>query len=316
MSFQPKHCGLYFTDENLRLARENRQREPIRSALARLRQPGDAPLVSAQLAGLRWRLWGDAEAALPAIDSLRQVNDSQGSGDVQSQLRHLLAWLSVLEMLREHPAWRPLQSDWLAALEARLDIIMPAADDASPLDGLWFGALNLAAGIVLERAAYFQRGQESYQQAIHGHIHPEGFLKGIVDVHDVTQSYSLQVSGTCALVLMAEMAWHVGVDLWSFDNRGVTPITAATYLLYYYFYPERWKWEARLTRETTESVMRTQGAFIEMVNRRHRLPGIDHLFMDLRPMFGAAAGGLTTLTHGIPPPPKKKRWRWLNAFGG
>lgn len=303
MPFQPKHSGLYFADENLRLAQENRQREPIRSALACLDRHSDDPLISAQLAGLRYRLFGDAEGATAVIQKLRQTNWS-------AQPRHLLGWLSALETLRDQPAWAPWQSNWFSALETRLKIIAGAVDDAAPLDGLWGGAVMMAAGIVMERAVWFERGAAVYQQAIAARIHPEGFLKGIVDVAGATQSYRRQVSGTCALVLMAEMAWHAGVDLWSFDNRGVTPITATAYLLYYYFYPERWKWESGLTRETTAAVMRRRGAFIEMVNRRYALPGADHLFADLRPMF-SIDGGLTTLTHGIVPPPKKKRWRLL-----
>ena len=304
MSFQPKHSGLYFADENLRLAQENRQREPIRSALAGLDRRSDDPLISAQLAGLRYRLFGDAEDASAAIQTLRQTNWSA------QPRRQLLGWLSALETLRDHPAWAPWQSNWFSALEAQLNIIAGAADEAAPLDGLWGGAVMMAAGIVMERAIWFERGAAVYQHAIEARIHPEGFLKGIVDVAGVTQSYRRQVSGTCALALMAEMAWHAGVDLWSLDHRGVTPITAAAYLLYYYFYPERWKWESGLTRAATAAVMRAQGAFIEMVNRRHALPGADHLFADLRPMF-SVYGGLTTLTHGIAPPPKKRRWRLL-----
>ena len=192
MLFQPKHSGLYFTDENLRLAQENLQREPIRSALSCLGRHSDDPLASAQLAGLRYRLSGDVAGASAAVQGLQQVDLSAQPG------RQLLGWLSALEMLRDHPAWAPLQSSWFSTLEARLKILAPAAADTGPLDGLWGGALMMAAGIVLERAAYFQRGADIYQQAVYKHIHPEGFLKGIVDVAGLTQSYGLQVSGTCA----------------------------------------------------------------------------------------------------------------------
>ena len=302
MSFQPKHCGLYFADEHLDLARENRQREPIRSALPSLDRRSDDPLISAQLAGLRYRLFGDADDASAAIETFQQTDWS-----AQTK-RQLLGWLSALEMLRDYPGWTSLRPSLFSAVDARLKL--PPADDAAPLDDLWDGALMMAAGIVMERSAYFQRGADVYQQAIHTRIHPEGFLKGIVDVAGVTESYGLQVSGTCALVLMAEMAAHAGVDLWAVDNRGITPITATAYLLYYYFYPEQWKWESGITRAATTAVMRCQGAFIEMVNRRHALPGADHLLDDLRPMF-SIDGGLTTLTHGIAPPPKKRRWPFL-----
>ena len=299
MSFQPKHGGLYFAEEHLRLARENLQHEPIRGALDYLNKGSGDPLVSAQLAGLRWRLTGDDDGiAAAAAGGLRQADLSLRSA---AGWRDALGWLAVADMLRDDAA------DWLAALESQL-AMMPNVDEVEPLDGLWGGAVLMAAGIVLEQRAYFERGRAVYKRAIHQHIHPEGYLKGIVDAADAAQSYERQVSGTCALVLMAEMAWHVGLDLWLLDNRGITPITATAYLLYYYFYPETWKWGAGLTRETTAAVIRAGGAFVEMVNRRHPLPGAEHLFAEQRPMF-SICGGLTTLTHGIAPPPKKKRWR-------
>ena len=297
MSLKPKPRGLYFADENLDLARANRRREPIRSALAYLDRASDDPLAAAQLTGLRYRLFGDAAAAA-AVQMPRPADLPR------ADFRQLLGWLSALDMLREAPTWTSWQADWLAALQARLE------DTAAvgPLDELWRGALLMAAGIILERDAYFARGQDVYRQAIHTRIHPEGFLKGIVDAPGAAQSYGLQVSGTCALVLMAEMAGHAGVDLWSVDNRGVTPITATAYLLYYYFYPENWKWETGLTRAATAALMRRQGAFIEIVHRRQALPAADHLLAEQRPMFSADGGGLTTLTHGIAPPPQKRRW--------
>lgn len=298
MSSQSKRRGLYFADENLDLARANQRREPIRSALTYLDRASDDPLAAAQLAGLRYHLFGDADDAAAAVQMLRHADLAR------ADFRQLLGWLSALGMLRGVPTWTSWQKDWLAILSARLE------DNAAigPLDELWQGALLMAAGIVLGRDAYFARGQDVYRQAIHTRIHPEGFLKGIVDRPGAAQSYGLQVSGTCALVLMAEMAGHVGVDLWSLDNRGVTPVTATAYLLYYYFYPENWKWETGLTREATAALMRRQGAFIEIVHRRQALPAAEHLLNEQRPMFSAESGGLTTLTHGIAPPPQKRRW--------
>lgn len=293
MSSQSKRRGLYFADENLDLARANQHREPIRSALTYLDRASDDPLAAAQLAGLRYRFFGDVDGAAAALQM-----------PPAADFRQMLGWLSALDMLRGVPTRPSWQDDWLAALSARLE------DTAAlgPLDELWRGALLMAAGIVLERGAYFARGQDVYRQAIHTRIHPEGFLKGIVDAPGAAQSYRRQVSGTCALVLMAEMAGHVGVDLWSMDNRGVTPITATAYLLYYYFYPENWKWEAGLTRAATAALIRRQGAFIEIVHRRQALPAAEHLLAEQRPMFSAEGGGLTTLTHGIVPPPQKRRW--------
>ena len=293
MSSQSKRRGLYFADENLDLARANQHREPIRSALTYLDRASDDPLAAAQLAGLRYCFFGDVAAAAAALQM-----------PTSADFRQTLGWLSALDMLRGVPTRPSWQDDWLTALSARLE------DTAAigPLDELWRGALLMAAGIILEHDAHFARGQDVYRQAIHTRIHPEGFLKGIVDAPGAAQSYRRQVSGTCALVLMAEMAGHVGVDLWSMDNRGVTPITATAYLLYYYFYPENWKWEAGLTRAATAALMRHQGAFIEIVHRRQALPAAEHLLAEQRPMFSAEGGGLTTLTHGIAPPPQKRRW--------
>jgi hypothetical protein len=201
-----------------------------------------------------------------------------------------------------------LQESWFETLSKRLTIIDETRDELSLLDGLWAGALDIGAGIVLDDDALFNRGADIYRLMIEQHIHPEGYLKGIVDADNATDTYQQQVSGTSALVLMAEMADQVGIDLWSVNNRGITPVTATTYLLYYYYYPEKWKWDDNLTVEITETLMKTEGAFIEIVNRRNPLRGADIFLEDLRPLFGMVSGGLTTLTHGIPLPQKKKRW--------
>ena len=94
MSLKPKRRGLYFADENLDLARANRRREPIRSALTYLDRASDDPLAAAQLTGLRYRLFGDAAAAA-AVQMPRPADLPR------ADFRQLLGWLSALDMLRE-----------------------------------------------------------------------------------------------------------------------------------------------------------------------------------------------------------------------
>lgn len=300
-----KPVGLFYTAEQLQSAQDHRDTEAITQATEYLMNTSsDNPLTEAQLAGLRYCFLGDDASGLQAVEHLQQINLPAISLSDQARAKELLGWLNVVEAVRPHPAWLTLQDAWLTALSG----LHHSLYDGSVLDGLWGGALDIGMGIVLGDEALFNQGADVYQVAIDHHIHPEGFLKGIVDDDNVTESYQDQVSGTTALVLMAEMAHSVGSDLWSVNNRGITPVTATAYLLYYYYYPEKWKWGGDLTREATEALINTDGAFLEIVNHRQPVRGVDILFGECRPLFGNTSGGLTTLTHGIPMPPKKKRW--------
>ena len=302
---QTKPVGLTYTADQLQSAQDNRDVEHITKAIDYLKNTtGDAPLATAQLASLRYRFLDDDTSGLQAIQHLQQVNPLTMPADNHETAKNLLGWLNVVEAIGTHPAWLDLQDSWFDALRDFNHQLV----DRSVLDGLWGGALDIGIGIVLDDETLFNRGTDTYRLAIEHHIHPEGYLKDVVNGDDAPDTYRGQVSGTTALILMAEMASNNGVDLWSVDNRGITPVTATAYLLYYYYYPEKWKWGGDLTRETTEAIMVTDGAFLEIVNHRQAVRGVDILFDELRPLFGATSGGLTTLTHGIPIPPKKKRW--------
>ena len=302
---QIKHDGLYYTADQLQLAKDNRAAEPITKAIDYLTNTGgDTPLASAQLAGLRYRFLGDDASGLQAIEQIQTINPLSIVIDHHEGAKVLLAWLSAIESVRTHPAWIEIQDSWLDVLGE----VKHSLADGDVLDGLWASALDMGMGIVLDDETRFNRATDSYRLTIEHHIHPEGYLKDVVNVEGAIDTYPMQISGTTALVLMAEMAHSVGVDLWSVDNRGITPVTATAYLLYYYYYPEKWKWGGDLTREKTEALMVSDGAFLEIVNHRQAVRGVDILFDELRPLFGVTSGGLTTLTHGIPLPPKKKRW--------
>lgn len=314
MEQQASNFGLTFTAEHIQSAQTQRDADHIGDAFQLLDDTShDNVLQSAYLMALRYCFMNDTQSREHAIEELGSLNLPQLSANYRQSLHNTLAAVQIIAMLGDHPAFSNHQPQWIKALSEQVDYLNQPHDKHDLLDVLWLGALNIGAGIVFENETWFAQGEATYKQAITDHIHPEGYLKGIVDDEVVIETYAKQVSGTSALVMMAEMAEHVGVDLWSYDNRGITPITATTYILYYYYYPEKWKWEADLTPEIVEAVIKTDGAFIEIVNRRSKLRVIETLFDFQRPLFCYYAGGLTTLTHGTKPKPKKKGWRLFGA---
>ena len=295
--------GLFHREADLQLVRENLQREPIRGALARVKAADSDPLARACLSALRGQIYGDVEAGYRAAAVLNEAQIIREAGNQLEDVKRSLGWLSLMAMLLSHPAWDASWRDAIASMLSRFD----ESDDK--LRALWLGALTLAAGILLESADEIERGATVYRLAVEQLIHPEGFLKGVADVPDAPARYEAQVSGCCALVLLAEMAAPAGLDLWSYESRAVGIITAVTYTHFYYFFPEKWRWEEGLTLERTRAIMRREGAFMELVNRRNPPQGIEQFLAERRPLFCAWGGGLTTLTHGLAPPKKQKRWR-------
>jgi len=311
IEIKPNRIGLTFDQSHIDATQAKDDSDHIAEAFDYLTNTqNDDPLVQAYLLGLRHRFMNDSGSGQQAVALLRHAQSAPPDASYQEQVRRLLAWLSVIEMLPAIPDAQPMDN-----IRNQVDALNQPPDTATLLDGLWLGALNIGAGIVFNDDDRFAQGEDLYRLAITQHIHPEGYLKGIVEQGDeeLTDTYHQQVSGTSALVLMAEMATLAGVDFWSIDNRGVSPITAATYTMYYYYYPEKWKWETELTEETTEAVIKADGAFMEIVHRRSPLRAIEQLFEVQRPMFNIYGGGLTTLTHGAPAPRPKKRW---SIFGG
>ena len=303
-----RSAALFFSQEDLQLARDNREREPISSALTLLdSQPEDA-LEMAQLKALTYLLNQDDASSRAAIEALQPQDFNIDESANLLAIKRLLGWLSVMSMLGEHPLWQAMETERFAEIGSASLRLNQSIDDSDMLRRFWLAAVTMATGILLDDDAQFDGAAAVYRRAVDQHIHPEGYIKGIVDVEGAELTYEAQLSATCALVLLAEMAEQVGVDLWTYNNRAVSTNTAATYSFYYYFFPERWRWEPDLTRERTVAAVRREGAFFEMVNRRNPLRGVEQLFAERRPLFSAYGGGLTTLTHGLAPP-KRKRWR-------
>lgn len=299
----PQSPSLFFSTVDLQLARDYLQHEPVKSASVMLDSPPTEPLAKAQILALRYILRGQREDGDAALAVLREL--ASAGGDAQSSAhQQAMGKLSALAMLRDMPGG----DDALDAEIARLPLLL-SEDDA--LEEFWAAVVAMALGCLRDTDAHIDRAAAIYRRAIDQHIHPEGYIRGMVDMEHKQagqRSYERQLSATCALALIAEMALQRGLNLWAYDKRAVSIHTAAAYTHYYYYFPERWRWGEGLTRAHTETVMRREGAFYELVNRQQPPRGIELLFAEQRPLFCAYGGGLTTLTHGAPRP-KKRRWK-------
>jgi hypothetical protein len=307
MTFAPRHYGLYFTETHVEQARRGRDRAPYQAAwqLLSSREPKGI-VASAQWNALLYRFSSNQEAGQRALALLTGEN----SLHFDTQTRYLdrlamtLTWAQCFEMLRDHPMFaREAQAAWLGHFS---DVVAHLNRTVTTgFRNLWLNAVNLAGGIVLEREALFQTSVEAYRRAVREDIHPEGYIRGAVEAGDGLGFYR-QMRSVQALVLMAEAAQHAGVDLWSYAVRGVSVMTAATYVMYYHFRPDKWRWDEGL-EEVIPPFFRKQAGFMEMVNRRENRPGdLQAALDDLRPIYDVYGGGLTTLTHGVAV--GKRRW--------
>jgi hypothetical protein len=150
---------------------------------------------------------------------------------------------------------------------------------------------------VLEREPVFNVGVEAFQRAIAEDVKPRGFIEPAVKGED-GGSMARSVECVSALVLMAEAAAQVGVNLWDMQVRGVSVMTAALYPIYYFYVTDNWKWDA-LTPQHVQDCFRAHGGYLEIVNHRARPKDFKPLLEELRPIYDPDAGGIPTLTHGV-----------------
>lgn len=292
----PFHCGLYFTDEHIQQARQAREREPVKTAWAfLLEQEQTGALSGAQWNALRYRFNDDLAAGEQAVHTLLDLHIVGAGGSLFDSL----AQAQTFEMLRDHPAFEQGdQTRWLEAFAGQVMAFNGADQAMAYPETLWLGTLNTAAGIMLERADWLEAGAEVFRQTVRNDIRPEGYLPPAIEGQDGGSLYRQLVS-VKALVLTAEMAQHVGLDLWNYASRGVSVLTACAYLFFYYYYPEKWRWDT-LSEPETRHLFREHGGFLEMVNRQARPKDVKLLLDDLRPIYDMSGGGLTTLSHGLP----------------
>lgn len=298
-----QHCGLYFTPDHIQAAHEYVNREPFQSAWMFLSTQTlgehiahDSDLI---LHAYRYKLSNNHESGEQVVRALQA-----GYGlDINAYSTYFDALVTAVtlahaaELVRDQADFAPTLSAWQSDYANFVDQLQHTPENSTILDHIWLGFLNLVSGIVLDADDRFEAGCEVFRQTI-AQIRPEGYLPAAVEVEG-QESLHRQFFAVAALVCMAEAATHAGVDLWNYNYRGISVVTAAAYITYYYYYPTQWHW-GTIDEEPTKALFTDYGSFLEMVNYHARPTDLKLLLDEQRPLFSAALGGLTTLTHGIP----------------
>lgn len=305
--FIPQHIGLYFTSEHIEQARREHDSEPFRSAFLYLRDREQQGADAAQWNGYRYRFDLDRRAGEDAIDQLQRCIEDPLTEDMTylDTVAQNILLAQSFEMVRDHPAWYPgAQQQWVNAFADRVNTLAVSPYKDTQVENLWMAALVMSSGILLEREDVFNLGVDEFKRMVDDEISPRGHIPKAVEGKDGGSLYR-QILTSSALVLMAEMAAHCGVDLWEYNNRGVSVTTAAVYPIYYFYTTERWTWDEGITPDEAQMLFRRYGGYLEMVNRKTGYKDLKPLLEDLRPIYDPTGGGLTTLSHGVAL--KKKR---------
>lgn len=332
MSKPSSLIGLYFGEDAIAYVRANRDTDANLQAAWTwlLSEPGalvtekkphkkakeTIPVYKPQLeglgaaiaAGFRFRFAGDESAGIEAADALQRGGiDWQQGATLQEALLNTAAALHLFALVQ--PAlgadallWKEQQADWLKHL-------VQQEAQAAYVERCWLLLLRMTGGLLLGEDAWVEDAAEQFRHIINNDIHPEGFLRPAVEREKPDgRSLLRMLLAVGALSLAAEAAGHAGIDLWGYSNRDVGLNTAVTYIVYYYFYPEKWRWDDGLTREETDPLYKQYGAFIEIAASHDYPRGVELLLEAERPFFSAYTGGLTTISHSRTRPRPRVRW--------
>lgn len=296
-----KPTGLYFTPTAVQTATQRARRAPFKDAFALLDElrPTD-PTTAAVAAGFRYQFQQDERAAAQVGKWLAgggglnvQTADTYGACAALMAAGH--AYTLVQDTVPAATA-----SAWVNAYDARVTPLC-AADSSTlaPLEVIWQMALQVVAGVVLQRGDLFSAGVDVFKQVIAHEIHPEGYMPRLVE-NSAGGGLQRQVLAAQGLALAAEAATHAGEPLWAYDVRGISAKTTAIYAAAYFEYRDTWQWDEPPTEAETDAFYREHGAFLEMLNVHLRPVVLKATLDKLRPLFSPYGGGLTTLSHGVP----------------
>ncbi|QPC84334.1 alginate lyase family protein [Phototrophicus methaneseepsis] len=335
------HYGLFFDQKSVSLAQADPANDEIlQAAQAWLKAASGAPLReapdSSQVGkdgtrtitkpeldvygqalndGLLYRVEGDDEAGIRAVRALEAGLGYEPSETLLEAIWHIVTASQVFEMVRDHEALAAFADAWLARYQQHVPSLLQA--EAPPLEQLWQVTLAIVAGVVLEDESLFSQGVSQYKQVIDTQVHAEGYLKFIKTIKD-GQAFMQQLLAVAALALAAEAATLVGEPLWQYEARGVGMGTATAYIVYYFFFPEKWPWEEETpenmpTSEQVRDAFRQYGAFVAIAQYRVAPRFAEQLLDEMAPLF-SNLGGLTSLTHQGQDVSQLKRKKFLGLF--
>lgn len=324
--------GLIFTDSHLRAARDMRDKPPFVAAWELLKQAaGDSknglqPIRNLAAQALYWRIAGDTDAGARAIAALSAFIYSAADADITA-FRDAFATAQAISCLLDHPAMTDAM---------RTQILEAWSENAARLNAgeavhlrAWSVLTELCAGILLDQPERTEMAAAGFR-ALVDMVQPHGYVSALVDIRD-GESLPRTLQFVQGLVLAAEAGAHHGFDLWEYERRGVSVLTAALYPLYYYYYPEKWPWDVRATPQpatgkrpsrreraaqvlsdytvdTVKDVFVQYESFLELVNHRTQgsVRAVSMILDEERPVMDLLGGGPVTLTHGLPQAPKRR----------
>jgi hypothetical protein len=307
MVFQIEHFGLYFARKQAEAAAKEREKHAVLQNAWQwlLAKEGDviferklkdreteqvvkgklSPLGQAVEAGFRYRFMGDEAEAEKGTAFLEQIS--------LETIHEQVAAAHLAELLRPFVSqeWR----DNYAEISANA---LEKYAEAEALDKFWLIALSIVSGLVLEDENRTERGAELFRKVIDEEIHPEGYFRSVVEgAKEALPVFQKMLLSLGALSLAAEAGEQIGLKLWKYEKRDVGLNTAASYLVYYYFYPDKWRWGTGLSEADTQAAFQEHGAFMEILTSHVNPRGVELLLDEQRPFFSPILGGLTSLSH-------------------
>lgn len=308
--FDPQHCGLYFSADHKRRARELRNADSLRGAWEALlrRRPTNTP-AQMQQGGLLYRLNDDLEAGERALELLQsgETARARGLGHL-AKIVQLLLQTQCHELLHDHPAFSG-RGAWLRDYAGRVDACLKQDEGLLHVEATWLNLLRLTSAVALEDEGRFKRACELFRASVNRDLHFDGYIRRAAEGRK-GESLGRMLLTAQALCLCAEAASLAGEPLWDYDLRGVSALTPTPYLLYYYWYPERWRWDGDIEdnavpqegdgaprAEEARALYRRHAGLWELAQARSPSPDRQQLLDELRPVFDVQGGGPLTLTH-------------------